>query len=479
MALAVDVRLLQGRYEAAVGGEHVEWPPHPARLFCALLSVAESERDRDALRWLERQAPPQVWAPELKGRSSATSYVVTNKRSPKGGSQHWPGRTTIHKERATAVPGDTEFAVVWEQAEPDAGMVETLGELAWRVPYLGRASNPAALRVHTTAKRREDWQVYAPVALDEPADGQLRVPYPGYVQALDTAFEEGQRAWEVAHTTPYALASTTSPSQQSGQVVPGPFSSMLVFSFPARVQRPAATELLQLTQTLRQAVLARIGDTVAPQIAGHTPSGQRHLGYIGLPNTGHDNADGHLLGLGLLLPADLEPQALGQLRARIVDDPLQRLTMGRAGHVDVTYEPWPTTPRRLNPRFWAGERATARGSRCWTTATPLMLDHYTRPNSDLPALVTRSLVTAGYPEPSWVEVSAAPLTPGALHRPARGTFPPNRPRRKLLHACIVFDQPVRGPVVAGSMRYLGLGLFAPTDHLLPTPECEEEAHTRE
>jgi CRISPR-associated protein Csb2 len=40
-------------------------------------------------------------------------------------------------------------------------------------------------------------------------------------------------------------------------------------------------------------------------------------------------------------------------------------------------------------------------------------------------------------------------------------MPTGRPQRRLLHARIRFTELVVGPVLAGSMRYLGLGLFLP------------------
>ena len=60
---AITVELLTGRYDAAdvQDRERAEWPPHPARLFCALVAAARSEEERSALRWLEDQPAPLVW----------------------------------------------------------------------------------------------------------------------------------------------------------------------------------------------------------------------------------------------------------------------------------------------------------------------------------------------------------------------------------------------------------------------------------
>ncbi|TQN30555.1 CRISPR-associated protein Csb2 [Haloactinospora alba] len=460
MALVIETRLLTGRYEAATPrGDRAEWPPHPARLFNALVAAARGDSEREALRWLEQQPPPQVWAPPLEEETTAAGYVVTNKTARKGG-HHWPGRTAVERSRTTGMPTGDTFAVVWEDADPPQRTAEVLGELAWNVPYLGRASNPAALRVHTTPTPRDGWETYTPARLDTPGAAELRVCYPGYLDALDAAFAEGRRAWEESRTVPYVRQAEATDPTETPASAGGPFTTMLAFSLPPRTVRPEGTELLRVTSALRDTVLSLLGDDAASQITGHTTPGRGHVAYLGLPNVGHEKAQGHILGAGLLLPRDLDHDAAAQLR-RALADPQRNIQvrMGRAGRLDLTYEPWPSRPSRLTPAYWSAGRA---GTRHWTTATPVMLDRYTRRNSDLAHHVARCLTTAGYPEPAGVTVSDSPLLAGAPQRPAAGTFPPDRPRRKLLHARVAFAEPVHGPVVAGSLRYLGLGLFAPT-----------------
>lgn len=466
MALVIEARLLQGRYEAALSrGDRAEWPPHPARIFCALVSVARSEGEREALRWLERQPPPQVRAPELAEESAVSNYVVTNKTSSKGGSQQWPGRTSVERLRASATSADDAFALVWPDAQADAAMVEALADLAWKVPYLGRSSSPAALRVHTSPKDRQDWQTWDPVRLGTIGALGLRVPYPGYLEALDGAFEQGRRAFEVARTADYLLADSEAPSPPAG-VVCGPFSRLLAFSFPARTVRPHASEVLRLTGTLRKAVMSVIGQDIAPQISGHNAPDRAHVGFVALPNAGHAKADGHLVGMGLLVPAELDERASAQLQAVLEVGPL-KLYWGRGGEVVLEHEPWPSRPRRLRPDYWTGPQ---HGASEWATATPMALDRHPRRTDSLADLVAHSFVKAGYPAPGRVRISQSPLIEGALHRPAAGTYPPKYQRRKLVHAHVVFDEPLHGPVVAGALRYRGLGLFAP----IPTEKEERQ-----
>lgn len=83
--VAIQIDLLTGRYVAARFDDRkaVEWPPHPARLFSALVATAKEQGDLSgevsaALEWLERQGPPHVLASEAEIRAIADRYVAEN-----------------------------------------------------------------------------------------------------------------------------------------------------------------------------------------------------------------------------------------------------------------------------------------------------------------------------------------------------------------------------------------------------------------
>jgi CRISPR-associated protein Csb2 len=73
--LALTIELLSGRYAATAYNDRdrVEWPPHPARLFSALVATwadhdpraPEGEAELAALEWLEQQAPPEILASSI------------------------------------------------------------------------------------------------------------------------------------------------------------------------------------------------------------------------------------------------------------------------------------------------------------------------------------------------------------------------------------------------------------------------------
>lgn len=459
MALSVLVRLREGRYDAgATRPDFPEWPPHPARLFCALVASACSDADWAALRWLENASPPEVWACATAATTIRSGFVVTNvtHTKPKGFSQAWPGRTNGSRTRTGVVPGEPGFAVVWPGAEPDAAAVAALSAMARRVPYLGRSTSPALLSVQAQLPApRPEWTRWVPVHLGERAAGELRVPYPGYVGQLRDAYAEGRRAWEAARSVPYGLPR---PPQSLGIAV-GPYAELVVFGLERGAARIEGRSLLSLTMTLRQALISRIRTDVPGQVTGHGADDRAHVAYLGLVDAGHEHADGHVLGVAVGLPRGMAEHELARLLTASVDEPLRRLTIRRDHQIGVTYEPFRSAPWGLVPERWTAQERG--GTRRWVTATPMMLDHHPRRSCTAVSEVARSLAAAGYPEPVEVEVSPAALIPGAVHRPDLTVLPPRRPWRPVLHARATFPQPVAGPVIAGSLRYLGLGLFVP------------------
>ena len=309
MPFSIVVRLRHGRYEA--GGErpaNAEWPPHPARIFCALAASSCAEADWSALRWLESQPPPQVWADAVGNAPTGhiRGYVVENAISPKGGNLNWPGRNNGMRSRAFAVPATASFAIIWTQADPPADVLMRLGELARKVPYIGRSTSLAELTTSSgVPEQAEGWITYAPARLGDPgAIWQLRVPYVGYTSELEAAYRDGRRAWEVARPLPYAAA-PFGPMRTDGLSVgslaaqQGPFSDLMVWSITPPVVRIGGDMVLALASALRRAIISRVQEPVPAQVSGHDADGRQHVGFLALPDVGHQHADGHILGLAL------------------------------------------------------------------------------------------------------------------------------------------------------------------------------------
>jgi CRISPR-associated protein Csb2 len=464
MAVSIIVRLRHGRYDAAGGRpSDAEWPPHPARVFCALTAAADGDPAWAALRWLEEQPAPEIWA-DPAGRvrtGTAAAWVVKNATDPKGGGNlTWPGRDNGLRTRAFAVPATAAFAVVWPQADPPPGVLAQLRGLARLVPYVGRSTSPAEVTVCEGVPEDPGARVvYEPVPLgDLRADRQVRVPYPGYAEELRAAYRDGRRSWEVARTAAYAVRQQEAvpPGGEGDPAGDGPFEDLMVWTLARPIARISGDQAVALAAALRNAVMSRISDPIPAQVSGHGAPGVPHVGFLALPDVGHEHADGHILGLALAVPRDLPPSDLGKLVRAVIVDPLTKLRLPGGRVLTLEYG---ADRSGLQPDRWAAR--SRGGSREWVTATPLMLDGHLRRGRDEAGEVARSLIIAGYPRPVQVEVSAAPLAAGGVWRPRPGTLPGGRPHRRLVHARITFAEPVTGPVLAGSMRYLGLGLFLP------------------
>jgi CRISPR-associated protein Csb2 len=93
--LAIEVAFLTGRYVATAFDDRsrAEWPPHPARLFSALVAALfeslepnedPSEVERAALLWLEGQGAPEIAASEAAVREVVTVFVPVNDTSVLG-----------------------------------------------------------------------------------------------------------------------------------------------------------------------------------------------------------------------------------------------------------------------------------------------------------------------------------------------------------------------------------------------------------
>jgi CRISPR-associated protein Csb2 len=460
MALSVEVRLRHGRYDA--GGarpDEPEWPPHPARVFCALVASADGPLDWDALRWLESAGSPEVWTPPGPARAGrVNSYVVTNATEQKGGSQFWPGRTNGFRSRSFVTPGCDRFAIVWPSAGPAPEILAALGRLARRVPYVGRSTSAAEVTVSDALPDgRMPWSRLVPTGLGDPAvAGELRVPYQGYADALRHAYDEGVPAHQMSRP-PVAYAEPTPEPAPPAAPDAGPWEDLIVWGWQQPAGPVSGDQAVRVTAAFRKAVLSLVADPIPAQVSGHGADGQAHAGFFALPDVGHEHADGHLLGLALAIPRDLPSEEWKQLVRGVAGGRLTAVRVWRDRDLRLTSE---TRLRGLRPDTWT---AAPGGARDWVTATPLMCDGRLRERRTLADLVRRSLRKAGFPDPGpdGVEVSPAPLIAGAIWRPRAGTLPKDRPRWPLTHARVRFPQPVTGPVAAGALRYLGLGLFLP------------------
>jgi CRISPR-associated protein Csb2 len=228
--------------------------------------------------------------------------------------------------------------------------------------------------------------------------------------------------------------------------------------------------VLALTQRWREAILTKsndLPDRVREVLSGHnrdgTPLDGPHLVFLPLTSVGHEHTDGRLLGMGLALPADISHddrctalRAIGEVRHLA----LGRLGMWTIGHDTSTSPTW-----NLRPAMWTAHPA---GATHWSTVTPVVFDRHPKANDraacqqDIAAMIGTACVRIGLPQPR--KVIAAQISAHAGVPPA-SSFPRLRRKdgseRQHMHAILVFDRPVCGPILIGAGRFRGYGFCRP------------------
>lgn len=400
----------------------VEWPPHPDRLFQALVDAA-LPADRPALAWLEEQTPPDIdcgsAVPMLWGRKGKT-YVPTN----------YPTDTLpdLRKKQERQFPmavADGPVHYVWP-SDPPTGVFDSIRRTVGRVTHLGRADSLAMLAVEpgTTPCR---WTARDSGTLT------MRVARQGRLAQLDTAFALGQRS-PVAPQVRYGAVGAET-------IAASPWEGLITL----RLDKPVAVEHVALAaDALRRAVLSKMGDS-APLLA-HGHVAQIHLAWLGLPNLGN-YGDGTLLGLAMAIPLGCDALERARCVAAVLS--VSHIMLGGTAFKLTR----PTAAMSLNERTWT------RQSRRWVSATPLVLDRFPKGKTTAEDIVAQSCERAGYPRPVRVTLGQE----SDLAMPPARAFRLRKPGALYAHATLEFAQPVRGPLLVGKERYFGLGLFLPQD----------------
>lgn len=483
--MLADVRLQAGDTYAACAFDDrraAEWPPHPARLFYAMAAAWGGagcpDAEKQALEWLERRDPPAVCVPEGAGAGAVVTHYVPGNKHPTNGQRRLCSERTFPE---THVPGGL-FQFVWDE-DPPARVLGALEGLVRRVCWLGHSSSMVVCRVRPGAEPAPGLAKLVP---SEAGEHRLRVPGEGllgWLAAYHKARENGAGREPLAHNM--ARYGEPRPDGAPEPARPATAGDWTVFRFgagpKAHVSRAAAIADAA-KGTLLSHMPAGCPASIKALIAGHAPDGSpvrdAHPLFWPLPFVGSPRADGMVKGVAVCVP-DRTPEA-ETVRLRVNDaaqewdrsgKPLT-LPGGRALNARLCNPTDPTLPRALRQGRWSGG---PRGARSWVTAAPIALhndpgplgsaDSAARGRAERTArdLVVESLVDhLGLPEGAQVEISLDRFADGT--RPAKGhpAFRQGGRSRRLVHARVVFPEPVSGPLAVGTGRYLGLGLMAPT-----------------
>lgn len=453
----------------------VEWPPHPDRLFCALVQawgdLGESERGAQALRWLEQlhhNSPPLIRCGQTLNSTSVQRFVPVNdrwdpliKKGAEKGAQPAPliagtllGRLRQPRRIPAAPLTDDSALFWWPDANPPPEVRAALAALAAAVASLGHSSSLVAVEV------LDDLPSTVPTWVPRSdGDETLRIPTPGRLQLLADAYRARPR-----RRPPPGHWVTYGPPVSHPEVPCGLHRDLIVFRLIGDRPPLPLESAAKVIAVWRAALLSKADQPVCEALSGHAPGStleaplptqNPHLALVPLPDVGHRFARSHLLGLAAALPARLSPderRACLRALARVDSLTLGALGLWRLARCDAA-----ETRRALLPETWC------RPALVWASVTPLVFGRYPKDlwGEQAAHMVRDACLIAGLPLPS--HVATAPVA-WVLGVPPAQRFPPlptrsGKPRRAHAHVRLVFPSPVAGPLLVGAGRHLGYGLF--------------------
>lgn len=459
--------------------QQAEWPPHPDRVFQALVAAwGESGASPDhalALRWLEQLPPPELGAsnPIILERKTVKTYVPANDLEGASKSKEYGDPllgllpdSRPRKERffPATIVGEGTFSMAWPEAVPTSEVLDSFRKLTAEVTHIGHSSSMVRMWVTDSPPP----PFLSPVDHGQSGEVHLRIPEAGRLDALEDAFAGGGEGWQRPPTAmywPYKLP-IASPA-----VANSLFDLNLIILRRCGGDPLGLESTLALTQALRGTLLKQAEGEAGRLIAGHTvdggPSAAPHLAILPLPFIGHEHADGHLLGLALALPRGLDRLVQDECLTALAKalDPNSyalKLVCGAVGEIFLTPEERTAPPYALRSSTWTHR------SRTWATVTPIVLDRFApRRHQDQDAEAQAAIATAceriGLPNPSQIHLLPVSRFSGV---PAARSFPAIQRKsdgaaRWHIHAELEFPLEVEGPVLLGAGRFRGYGLCRP------------------
>ncbi len=516
--LAIHVHLLDDRWHGLP-----EWPPAPFRLFQALVAAAAqgeriSEQDADALRWLEAQPVPLILAPYETRGTKAQIYVPNNDLDAVNGNPDRIGeiRTSlkiVHPRLFTRLPA---FTYVWREAAaaiPNETW-HTLQSIVHRLYQFGRGVDMAFASIERIDDTQlEDLASQPDMLRFEPKeaghDNLLPVPEPGSLESLLERFRANRQRLQAEQQGRRRVVwhFRQPPKPRARNVCYACPSHMRLYELRSADDEAAfapwpRTDVVTLVKKLRDAAAQRLENAlpgkredIARYLVGRNAGKHdkdRRIRIIPLPSIGHAYAGGAIRRVLVEVPqgCPLSPEDIfwafnGLSPEEEVDwETGEIVTEARTRLVAATDTIFPTRHYRIGN--WGNFPPEIR----WRTVTPAALPvkrggrtgsarlmHETHAIHAVKQALRHAGVNARLVR---IHVQREPFDRNAARADRYG------PRRDpdlaqrfrpghLWHVDITFDRPIRGPLIIGDGRYLGLGLMAP----VPTWARTEEGEPRD
>src|SRR5665213_623925 len=473
-ALRITVRFLQPYSHGRGEDGSAEWPPSPLRLFQAVVAsslgpqVDDQRRARagQALRWLERQAPPEIFAPRAEPTGPGYRLFVPDNVGDKVAKAWSASREASMAEyrtekdvRPVRLEGEAVH-FVFRQVDDLPDHLPALRAAARSVTHLGWGIN-MAIGDATDTLTEISGERWIPGRL---GNRVLRCPVDGTLDDLERKHVQflGRLDGGTFHPVSSLSTFTIEAYGRASDAVP---PSIAAF----RLLDPSSGRRLSLDSTRRSRDVAAwtrhavagvcegwpFGAT-ARLIHGH---GERETASFGrgdrlsfLPlatiNAKLGRAEG-IARVAVVGPAN-RAEEMRWIQARLGGCEL--MWQGRAR---ALLEPLPADD-------WVLRRYTASAD-AWTTVTPVVLPgHDDGSSRKAERLLTKAFLQAGFEpevistirELEWRKVG---FCTGVDH--ANRFLAPDKVTGPMFHVRVRFATPIVGPISIGSGRFRGMGVL--------------------
>lgn len=370
----IEVNFLTSRYVATFHNDRrqPEWPPHPSRLFSALVAAwadaDEPDRsEREALEWLEAQGHPAIAASHAVPRKVVSHFVPVNdasvvSRALQERKANKIDRLTdqLHQE---LIASRGEFTKKVDQLQKKRAKERDVKDQVSRAG----TTNPSSAMQMLPDHRGKQERFFPSVTPDEPRvtylwdgpspDGvsevldqllcrvtrlghssslvscrvapessdatlvpggdvgeSLRSVRSGQLAELERQFERHRES--MPRSLPYTDAryrAVAETSHTERRQEPDTAGDWIVFELAHGSRAFPAMRAVELAKAMRSAVLHYAEDPLPEELSGHrpegTPTAAPHVAFLPLPYTGFERADGRLLGIAVSVPKALREVA--------------------------------------------------------------------------------------------------------------------------------------------------------------------------
>lgn len=508
--------------------ERAEWPPHPARLFMAMTAAffesddlpQEKSKQRAALDWLSALPAPAMIIPEHRLRDVLDVFVPVNDQK---GESALAARSRQPRTFPRVFVGNEPVQMIWQfdQNNNTDDHLYALEKLCRCVTRLGHSSSLVWLRVE------QNEQLIPTHVVDESGLGTyLRTPFASMLSRLEELFGQeardthedklleldqlrleiksikGKQAKErkaplksreselieltrskphdpirpvISHTSSYRSIKPTTELGVAESIYDPHF--IVLQEHEESMQSFGLESAPQLVEALRETLMCKSTIQPVPQwISGHEDDGDvlrsgSHIALAPLAFVGSPYADGHLMGMAIMIPRSVSLSDRGRALSSVLFDSEsgspRKITLYMG-----TFGTWSLVRTASAGEKRALQSSTYTEPSCsWASVTPIVLDRMPKTDrvkevvawrEEVGAIIANSCINIGLPRPVSVRVEKTPFFRGSLRAmPGQGGFPLFRKGRYQVHAHITFDCKVAGPVLLGAGRFRGYGLMRP------------------